>query len=105
MVQKQTEAINDWLESHQEEIKAGLIRVYALDECHVRGGDICGYLWANRQERGEVVVENYRESQSYFGALDCVRQQMTIQGAKTANSQSTIKFIESLRAECGGAKI
>jgi hypothetical protein len=63
-VQEGTEAIHDWLESHQEEIKAGQILVYALDECHVKNGDACGYLWGDRQERGEVIVENYRESQS-----------------------------------------
>jgi len=52
-----------------------------------------------------VIVESYRESQSYFGALDCVSQQMTIQGLKTANSQSTIEFIQFLKAQCGGAKM
>jgi len=102
VVQERTEAIHDWLESHQEEIKAGQIRVYALAECHAKNGDACGYLWGDRQERGEVIVENYRESQSY---LDCVSQQMTIQGAKTANSESTIEFIQFLKAQCGGVKM
>ena len=76
MVQERTQAINDWLESHSEDIRAGCIKVYAVDECHAKGGDICGYGWGNRQQRREVEVDNYRDSQTYFGALDCVNEQV-----------------------------
>ena len=57
---------------HAEEIQAGNIKVFALDECHAKASDICSYGWANRQERFEVEMDNYRDSQTYFGALDCL---------------------------------
>lgn len=105
MVQERSQEIRDWLEAHRAEIETGLIKVYAVDECHAKGGDICGHLWANRQDRGEVLVENYRDSQTYFGALDCVKQQVSFKAAKTANSESTIEFVKALKAQSGTAKL
>ena len=105
MVQKRSLEIRHWLEAHRGEIEAGLLNVYAVDECHVKGGDICGYLWANREERGKVWMDNYRDSQTYFGALDCVKQQVSLTAAKTANSESTIEFVKALKAQGGTAKM
>lgn len=72
MVQEHNQVIANWLKTHQEDIKSGKIRVLALDECHTQAGDICGYGWGNRQQRREVNVDNYRDSQTYYGALDCI---------------------------------
>jgi putative transposase len=105
VVHERSIEIRHWLEAHQADIESGKIRVYALDECHAQGGDICGYLWADRQERGEILVDNYRDSQTYFGALDCVNQEMTLSAAKTANSESTIEFVKRLKAKSGDAKL
>lgn len=105
MVSKRSLELRCWLETHQAEIEAGLIRVYAVDECHLKGGDICGYVWANRQDRGEVLTNNYRASQTYFGAVDCVNPKVILKAAKTANSESTIEFVQHLKAECGEAKL
>jgi len=30
------------------EIESGELLVYALDECHLQGDDICNYLWGDR---------------------------------------------------------
>jgi len=105
VVQERTQAINDWLEAHSEDSRAGCIKVYAVDECHAKGGDICGYGWGNRKQRREVEVDNYRDSQTYFGALDCVNEQVILKSAKTANSESTIEFVKYLIAQSGEAKI
>ena len=48
--------IHDWLNQHIEQIKAGKIKVFVEDECHLKGGDICGYGWGNRQSRLETPV-------------------------------------------------
>lgn len=105
MVQERTQAIHDWLETHQDEIRAGRIKVYAVDECHAKGGDICGYGWGNRQQRREIQMDNYRDSQTYFGALDCVNERVVLKTAKTANSDSTIEFVKYLKAQSDGAKV
>lgn len=97
--------INDWLVAHSEEINQGKIKVLIQDECHLKGGDICGYGWGNRQERLDVKVKNYRDSQTYYGAIDCVTQKMFLCSYKTANSSSTIEFVKYLQAQNPKAKI
>ena len=96
--------IADWLAGHQEDIQTGQVRVFVVDECHLKGGDICGYGWGNRQERRQVEVSNYRDSQTYFGAVDCLNGDFVMSVAKTANSASTIDFIQRVQAHCDGAR-
>lgn len=66
---------------------------------------ICGYVWTNRQEREKILVNNYRASQTYFGALDCVESKVILKSAKTTNSESTIEFVWNLKAQCVEAKL
>lgn len=97
--------ISDWLEHNHEQIQNGKIRVFAVDECHVCAGDICGYGWGDRKQRREVDVDNYRDSQTYYGALDCISGEVILSPHKTANSSSTIDFIKHLQAKSQDAKI
>ncbi|MEO0376842.1 MAG: transposase [Cyanobacteria bacterium P01_A01_bin.17] len=78
-------------------------KVYAVDECHTKGEDIYG--WGNRQEQRDVEIDNYRASQAYFGALDCVNEQVILKAANTANNELTIEFVKSLQGSSGNAKI
>ena len=105
MVQRYNQVIAGWLGKYRDAIQRGEVRVFAVDECHLKGGDICGYGWGNRQERREVEVANYRDSQTYFGAVDCISGELLISATKTANGNSTIEFIERLRALSQGARI
>ena len=41
-VKKSNEKINQILEDNREEIEAGQLVVYAIDSCHLMGGDIVG---------------------------------------------------------------
>ena len=97
--------IDNWLSEHIEEIKAGKIKVFVEDECHLKGGDICGYGWGNRQERLETPVKNYRDSQTYYGAMNCLTGEMTLCSYSTANTKSTIEFIQELQSQNPKAKI
>ena len=97
--------INGWLSEHSEQIKAGKIRVFVEDECHLKGGDICGYGWGDRQERLETEVKNYRDSQTYYGAIDCMTGEMTLRSHSTANTTSTIEFVKELQSQDPKAKI
>ena len=75
------------------------------DECHLKGGDICGRGWANRKQRLDVKVKNYSDSKTYYGALDCQSGEMFLQSYSTANTTSTIKFIRELLAQDPNSKI
>ena len=97
--------INDWLNEHIEQIKEGKIKVFVEDECHLQGGDICGYGWANRQERLEAEVKNYRDSQTYYGAMGCITGKMLLTSYFLANTSSTIEFVKQLQSQNPKAKI
>ncbi len=97
--------INAWLSEHIEQIKAGKIKVFVQDECHLKGGDICGYGWGNRQERLEIPVKNYRDSQTYYGAMNCLTGEMILRSYSTANTKSTIEFVKELQSQNPESKI
>ncbi len=104
-MQQHNQIIADWLAKYRNAIEMGEIKVFAIDECHLKGGDICGYGWGNRQERRQVDVENYRDSQTYFGAVDCLNGEVVLAAAERANSDSTIDFIQKLQTLSQGARI
>ena len=97
--------IADWLREHSKDISVGKIRVLALDECHLQGGDICGRGWGDRQRRREVEMDNYRASQTYYGAIDCISGEMFLSTSRTANSTSTIEFVQQIQAQNPGVKL
>lgn len=105
MVCERNQIIADWLLEHQQEIEQGKIKVFVEDESHLKAGDICGYGWGDKKQRRDVEVENYRESQTYYGAVDCLSGQMFVDSQTTANTSSTIKFVKYLQAQNPGAKI
>ena len=105
--------IDDWLNEHIEQIAKGKIKVFVEDECHLKGGDICpkgyrfayGYGWGDRQERLETPVKNYRDSQTYYGAMNCLTGEMILRSYSIANSSSTIEFVKELQSQDPEAKI
>ncbi len=44
--------------------------VVFIDECHLLGGDVCGYVWGETNARIEVPIKNEKDRQTYFGALN-----------------------------------
>ena len=97
--------INDWLSEHAEQIEKEKIKVFVEDECHLKGGDICGYGWGDCQERLETPVKNYRDSQTYYGAMNCLTGEMILRSYKSANTSSTIEFVKELQSQDPEAKI
>lgn len=87
-----------WLESHRDEIEAGKLVVFLLDECHLLWGDVCGYVWGKTNERIEVPIVSDRQRQTYFGALNYCSKQFLVKAYPTANSQNTIDFLKYLQS-------
>jgi transposase len=71
--------------------------VYVLDECHLQGDDICNYLWGNSQERTIVKINNQRERQTYYGALNLMTQEFIVRPYLAGNGANTVKFVEELK--------
>lgn len=79
--------------------------VLFLDECHLLWGDICGYVWGKTEIRIEVPIQNEKQRQTYYGALNCRSGQVFLQAYSQGNTANTIKFVEHLRNQYPQAKL
>jgi hypothetical protein len=82
-VKKRNEKINQILEDNREEIEAGQLVVYAIDECHLMGGDIVGEAWGKSKERVEIPINNYKDRQTYYGALNLLEPDLILEKYST----------------------
>jgi putative transposase len=105
LVKKRREEIQDFLRQNAAEIEAGQLIVFFVDECHLLGDDVCGYVWGKTDIRIEIPLQNLKDRQTYFGALNSQTRQFIIREYKKGNSSSTIEFIKYLRSQYPGKRI
>jgi putative transposase len=73
--------------------------VLYLDECHLIWDDARGHGWAPSHQRIDVPMTNFRERQTYYGAIDPVSGTVHVIPAEGANGNWTMIFVEYLRQE------
>ena len=56
--------------NYREDIGAGKLVVYMIDECHLLWGDVCGYVWGKTNKRIEVPMTNQREMRDYLSLVN-----------------------------------
>jgi transposase len=105
LVKKKREEINTFLARHKTEIEAGEMAVLFIDECHLRSGDVCGYVWGETNSRIEIPIKNEKERQTYFGALNYQTKEFTIESYPAGNGESTVKFIKNLQRKYPNKKV
>ena len=77
----------------------GSVVLLYLDECHLICDDVRGYSWAPSTERVEVPMINFRERQTYYGAIDPVTGTVHVISTDNADGNWTMIFVEYLRQE------
>lgn len=75
----QREEIQNFLIQNQSEIETGQLAVFFVDECHLLGDDICGYVWGKTDIRIEIPIKNIKDRQTFFGPLDYQTKEFIIQ--------------------------
>lgn len=85
--------------AHADAIRAGDLVVLYLDECHLRHGDVHGYVWGPSDQRMEVRMVNERERQTYFGAVEPLTGELIVMEALSGDATWTIRFLDFLQ-EC-----
>ena len=86
------------LTARRSEIEAGRLVVYALDECHLQGDDICSYVWGSQKDRAIVSIDNERDRQTYYGALNIKTQEFIVVPYQRGNGENTVKFVEEINS-------
>ena len=96
-IKERNEEIEKILSSHKIEIETGMLVVYAIDECHLMGGDIIGEIWGLSKKRVEIPIKNYRDRQTYYGALNLFEPEFILEAYPTGNGECTIDFLKHLQ--------
>ncbi len=71
LVKKKREEIRNFLSQNQAEIEAGRLVVFFVDECHLLGDDVCGYVWGPTDIRVEIPVKNIKDRQTPAWGIGC----------------------------------
>jgi transposase len=76
-----------------------------IDECHLKRGDVCVYVWGKTNTRVEVLMTNQRERKTYFGAFNNQTKQFFVREYGAGNSANTVLFVKYLQSLNTGARI
>ena len=85
--------------AHATEIMNGSVVVLYVDECHLIWDDARGYVWGPSSQRMDVPMTNFRERQTYYGAIDPLTGNVHVIPTDAANGNWTMIFVEYLRQE------
>ena len=93
------------LEVHQAAIEKGEVVVFAEDKCHLLWGDTTGYVWGWRNKKTEVPIQNIKQRQTYYGALNLYNHDFVLMPHDAGNEGNTVAFIKHLRDLNPGKKL
>lgn len=89
----------------EQGIVAGEVIVLYVDQCHLVWKDACGYVWGPSSERMPIPIVNGRERQTYYGAIEPIKGELTGILAEAGNSYWTCIFVEYLRQHYSGKRL
>ena len=84
---------------------AGNVIVLYIDQCHLIWDDARGYVWGPSTERIEIPMTNFRERQTYYGAIEPLSGEVIVVPTETANGRWTTIFVEYLRQLYSGKRL
>ncbi len=73
--------------------------VLYIDQCHLIWDDARGYAWGPSAQRIEVPMTNFRERQTYYGAIEPLSAELIVIPTENANGAWTTIFVEYLREQ------
>ena len=104
-VEQKRNEIKKRLNELESEIENQQVRVFFVDESHLRWGDVLGYVWGKSAERISVPIVNAKRRQTYYGALDIKSKEVLVRPLAKGNSKCTIEFIKYLLSKSNGQRI
>jgi transposase len=93
------------LTTHATEIATGSVVVLYIDQCHLLWDDARGYVWGPSAHRIEIPMTNFRERQTYYGAIEPISGDLIVIPTDTANGYWTTIFVEYLREQYAGKRL
>ena len=91
--------------AHITEIASGALVVLYIDQCHLIWDDARGYVWGPSAQRIDIPMTNFRERQTYYGAIEPFSGELIVIPTDTANGYWTTIFVEYLRQQYAGKRL
>jgi putative transposase len=88
-----------------QELLAGKMVLFFVDECHLLWGDACGYVWGRTNQRIEIPITNEKQRQTYYGALNGLTGEMLLRAYPKGASENSVKFLDYLLQQCPGQRL
>ena len=63
---------------------------------HLLEGDLISHLWGDTKKRLKIPLLNYKNRQTYYGALDLFNSKLYIEEYKTGNGENPVDFLKRL---------
>ena len=60
-------------------------------------GDTAGYVWGRRNEKTGVPIQNIKQRQTYYGALNLYHRDFVLMPRDSGNGKNTVAFIKHLQ--------
>jgi transposase len=79
-------------------VKGHTVVVFA-DETDLQYGETQGYVWALAGKRVWIPMGNYRQSQTYYGALELLTRRFHLRAYSSANGENTVRFLGELLSQ------
>jgi transposase len=96
VVKKRNKGIQSYLSQMKAEIKSGQVIIYAIDEVHLLEGDLIHHGWGKSQERFKIPLDNEKNRQTYYGALNLTNSDLILRAYPQGNGESTVSFLKEL---------
>ena len=84
---------------------SGSVVVLYIDQCHLIWDDARGYVWGPRERRIEIPMTNFRERQTYYGAIEPLSGELIVVPTDAANGFWTTIFVDYLRTQYPGKRL
>jgi len=86
-----------------QEIKDGRLVVLMEDESHLIWGDGCGLIWGRTNKKVEIPMTNFRDRQTYFGAVNIMSKEFHIEAYPSGNAINTVDYVKKLQKRYEGS--
>ena len=83
----------------------GSVVILFLDQCHLIWDDARGHAWGPSAKRVEIPMTNFRERQTYYGAIELLQAELIVIPTDVANGSWTSIFVEYLREQYPGKRL
>lgn len=93
------------MESEKEAIENGELSVFMQDESHLIWGDACGETWLKRGEKVSIPMTNFRQRQTYYGAVNIFSGEFFVYPEAKGDSECTLSFLKKLAKSCQTERI